>query len=215
MHERTSRRLLGSFGPLCLALISGCFQEATSDDSCSLGSRGCACARGSCLESLVCRSDYCVEPDCTPGALYCGCNDGLCVLDAMCLDGSVCVPRAGESDGSTATGTSTSNTSSLTGAATDESSTTGSATGTEAGTSSEDTGTDVECSSAADCRADEYCDFPDDLCGSVLSGRCQPREAPGSCVMLAFTGCDCQAYTSDCDAHAAGTDTCGLTGCGC
>ncbi|WP_437595553.1 hypothetical protein [Sorangium sp. So ce590] len=70
-------------------------------------------------------------------------------------------------------------------------------------------GTPVVCGgrSGGICGAEEYCDFPDDSCGTFDSeGQCSarpggcPADCPGVC------GCDGQFYCNACGAHQAGVD---------
>jgi len=64
------------------------------------------------------------------------------------------------------------------------------------------------------CEADEWCDFPDDLCGGADGlGTCQPRpqgcpaDCPGVC------GCDGAFHCNACSAQAEGTDVSALAQC--
>ena len=65
------------------------------------------------------------------------------------------------------------------------------------------------------CRADEWCDYPDNSCGAFDSlGTCQPR--PTSCTFEIDPQCGCDGTMHDntCFANMAGFDVAvGLTGC--
>jgi hypothetical protein len=67
---------------------------------------------------------------------------------------------------------------------------------------------------AGPCASDEWCDFPDSACGAAdVGGTCQKRptactqDCPGVC------GCDGRFYCNGCEAHAAGVDESGESGC--
>lgn len=79
-----------------------------------------------------------------------------------------------------------------------------------------DAGPAVTCGGrgGATCKQDEYCDFPDDQCGSNdRPGVCRPR--PGLCPPLyaPACGCDGQVHGSDCGAMSEGQDISALGGC--
>jgi hypothetical protein len=69
------------------------------------------------------------------------------------------------------------------------------------------------CSSSADCGADEYCDFPDDLCGAGLPGSCEPR--PNGCGTVYDPVCTCDGSIAGnaCDGAANGSDVSNAGGC--
>jgi hypothetical protein len=57
------------------------------------------------------------------------------------------------------------------------------------------------------CAADEYCDYPDKLCGNADgTGTCMPR--PMGCLQYEqpTCGCDGMVYDNPCYANAAGVD---------
>ncbi len=62
------------------------------------------------------------------------------------------------------------------------------------------------CSPEKPCGALEYCDYPDDLCGTGLPGKCEPR--PGGCYDIYAPVCTCNGTIAgnDCDAYSEGTD---------
>ncbi|WP_433926254.1 hypothetical protein AB3662_25340 [Sorangium cellulosum] len=77
-------------------------------------------------------------------------------------------------------------------------------------------GTPVACGarSGGTCGAEEYCDFPDDSCGTFDTvGQCADRpdvctaDCPGVC------GCDGQFYCNACTAQMAGVDVSESTSC--
>lgn len=64
------------------------------------------------------------------------------------------------------------------------------------------------------CAANEYCDYPDDICGAVDGqGVCKPR--PQGCPENYFPTCACDGmvYGNECDAASAGSDISNLGGC--
>ncbi|WP_437475893.1 hypothetical protein WME75_24860 [Sorangium sp. So ce1014] len=88
--------------------------------------------------------------------------------------------------------------------------------GGDTGSISSGGGTPVACGgrSGGICGAEEYCDFPDDSCGTFDSeGQCSarpggcPADCPGVC------GCDGQFYCNACGAHQAGVDVSESTSC--
>lgn len=61
--------------------------------------------------------------------------------------------------------------------------------------------------SGGSCTGDEYCDFPDDLCGAADgAGTCTPK--PDACpdVYDPVCSCDGMVYSNACDAAAVGLD---------
>jgi hypothetical protein len=67
-----------------------------------------------------------------------------------------------------------------------------------------------------ECPADQYCDFPQNSCGTADEpGQCVPR--PSACPPLLVPeltcGCDGKVYGSACDAQAAGADLNALGTC--
>jgi hypothetical protein len=57
------------------------------------------------------------------------------------------------------------------------------------------------------CAADEFCDFPDNSCGSAdASGYCQKRPMACDASYTPTCGCDGQIYGSACTANGAGHD---------
>ncbi|MDC0676876.1 hypothetical protein [Sorangium atrum] len=86
----------------------------------------------------------------------------------------------------------------------------GSASSTSSG------GTPLACGgrSGGICSAEEYCDFPDDSCGTFDTiGRCTPR--PGGCPedCPGVCGCDNQFYCNACAAQQAGVDVSANASC--
>jgi len=64
------------------------------------------------------------------------------------------------------------------------------------------------------CPANEWCDFPQDDCGSADgSGFCKPR--PGGCpdVFAPVCGCDGTIHSNSCEAQAIGIDLDAAGGC--
>lgn len=99
-------------------------------------------------------------------------------------------------------------------ASTGDTASTGGAGGSASSTSSG--GTPLACGgrSGGICGAEEFCDFPDDSCGTFDTiGRCLPlpggcpEDCPGVC------GCDQQFYCNACAAQQAGVDVSTSTSC--
>jgi hypothetical protein len=66
----------------------------------------------------------------------------------------------------------------------------------------------------ATCPPDQYCDFPDNLCGAADgSGVCTPKPTGCSDIYQPTCGCDGQVHPSPCDAASAGSDQNDLGGC--
>ncbi|APR79623.1 Kazal-type serine protease inhibitor domain protein [Minicystis rosea] len=66
----------------------------------------------------------------------------------------------------------------------------------------------------APCAPDEYCDFPDDLCGATDGqGICMPRPTACDKNLDPVCGCDGAVHDNACDAAAAGADVSLLGGC--
>lgn len=64
------------------------------------------------------------------------------------------------------------------------------------------------------CKTDEYCDFPDDRCGSNDAvGSCQPRPLVCSPIYTPACGCDGVVHSNDCDVMSQGQDIAALGGC--
>lgn len=201
---------------LALGIAGGtaCFTEAAHQGGCTSGAEGCVCpVDAGCDEGLECRSGYCVSPDCIAGYHRCSCDQGACQDGLECIQGAICLePGQGTGSGSAAAGTSTE--AATTSGATNGSDATTLPTGlTTLTTTGTDAGTDTgvlpgECSGPDECAGDEFCDFEDNLCGTVLPGTCSPRPDPRTCQDRAkkSCGCDDTAYSSACGAHAAGTD---------
>jgi hypothetical protein len=58
------------------------------------------------------------------------------------------------------------------------------------------------------CKLDEFCDYPDGLCGNGVSGVCKKKPDPLSCVCTVdgACGCDGKMYCDACGAAQAGID---------
>ncbi|MCA9662540.1 MAG: hypothetical protein KC486_29640, partial [Myxococcales bacterium] len=83
---------------------------------------------------------------------------------------------------------------------------TGESSTTATTSTSSTSGGGAPCKSDDDCGSNQFCDFPDVLCGAGNPGSCAPR--PTECndnEALTF-GCDCLEYASPCLAQMAGTD---------
>lgn len=68
--------------------------------------------------------------------------------------------------------------------------------------------------SGAQCSDQEFCDYPDNECGSADgAGTCMPR--PEAClpVIDEVCGCDGRRYDNECDAYRAGTDVATSANC--
>ncbi len=82
--------------------------------------------------------------------------------------------------------------------------------GTGDATSTTDGALGVACggSSHVACTASQYCDYPDNLCGTGdATGACKPR--PAVCPQVAgppSCGCDDKVHVSDCATNTAGFD---------
>lgn len=64
------------------------------------------------------------------------------------------------------------------------------------------------------CEDNEFCDFPDDICGAADgTGVCRPR--PGDCpdIYMPVCACNGEVQSSACDANAVGFDVNRLGGC--
>jgi hypothetical protein len=71
------------------------------------------------------------------------------------------------------------------------------------GTCSTNSGT---CSPSVPCSANEYCDYPDDLCGTGAPGACKPK--PRGCELLYAPVCTCDGSIASnaCAGYTAGND---------
>ncbi|WP_437274458.1 hypothetical protein WME90_24735 [Sorangium sp. So ce375] len=125
--------------------------------------------------------------------------------------GTVDMPPGSDSTGSDSTGSGGTGSAGDTG----DSGSSGGAGGSASSTSSG--GTPLACGgrSGGICSAEEFCDFPDDSCGTFdTEGRCLPlpggcpKDCPGVC------GCDHQFYCNACAAQQAGVDVLEGTSCG-
>jgi hypothetical protein len=58
------------------------------------------------------------------------------------------------------------------------------------------------------CRANQWCDFPDDSACGVADyfGTCRPRPELCPDVYIPVCGCDGKDYGNSCEAHRGGTD---------
>jgi len=66
----------------------------------------------------------------------------------------------------------------------------------------------------AECPPDQYCDFPDNLCGAADgSGVCTPRPVGCDDIYQPACGCDGNWYGNSCDAAREGFDLNDLGGC--
>lgn len=89
-------------------------------------------------------------------------------------------------------------------------------TGTGSATSSTSSGSGALCGgfAGAVCAANEYCDYPDNRCGSADGqGVCKPRPEVCAPIFIATCGCDGTISSNDCATHAAGSDVANLGGC--
>ncbi|MFO0762504.1 MAG: hypothetical protein U0359_39055 [Byssovorax sp.] len=64
------------------------------------------------------------------------------------------------------------------------------------------------------CPGNEYCDYPDDICGAADgTGTCTPRPQGCPDIYQPTCACDGMVYSSPCDAAAAGKDVNNNGGC--
>ena len=57
------------------------------------------------------------------------------------------------------------------------------------------------------CAANEYCDYPDNTCGSADgTGTCKPRPMACDAVLVLTCGCNGQIFSNECEANTAGQD---------
>ncbi|HWB81046.1 MAG TPA: Kazal-type serine protease inhibitor domain-containing protein [Nannocystaceae bacterium] len=157
---------------------------------------------------------------------------GACADDASAVTDETSSTTGGESStdpsstngesstaASTETGTTTSTEESTSSSASESSSSAGesSSSAGESSGSSESSGSESESSSSAgessdtgvpacDCDADEYCDYPDDACGTGAAGACAARPVGCRDNVDPVCGCDGQTYFNQCEAEAAGVD---------
>lgn len=88
----------------------------------------------------------------------------------------------------------------------DSEASTSEATATSTGDDTTTTSGGLGCAGPEDCGDEEFCDFPDVLCGLGDAGVCAPRPLMcGSRKVVTF-GCDCVEYPSPCAAQMAGAD---------
>lgn len=84
----------------------------------------------------------------------------------------------------------------------------------DAGT--DDAGGEVACGARLGdtCQANEYCDFPDDICGAADgTGICRPRPMGCPDVEMPVCGCDGVTHSNGCEANTAGSDVNRLGSC--
>jgi hypothetical protein len=68
--------------------------------------------------------------------------------------------------------------------------------------------------SGMQCGANEYCDYPNDICGAADGqGVCKPRPEACDLVYAPVCACDGMVYSNDCDAAMKGFDVSNLAGC--
>lgn len=58
----------------------------------------------------------------------------------------------------------------------------------------------------APCAADQWCDYPDDLCGAGAHGMCFPQPRVCNLIFAPHCGCDGVTHSNECVANANGTD---------
>src|SRR5262249_13620944 len=75
------------------------------------------------------------------------------------------------------------------------------ATGT--GNASTGTGSGAFCGLGTPCKADEYCDYPDNRCGFGVLGACKPSPAGCDKNFVATCACDGLVHENDCEANKA------------
>lgn len=76
----------------------------------------------------------------------------------------------------------------------------------DGGASDGDAGVICGGSAGQTCGANEYCDYPDALCGSGVTGTCQQRPSACSFILDPVCACDGITYDNDCEAAQAGED---------
>ncbi len=135
---------------------------------------------------------------------------GMVAIAAAALAMAGCGDGGGGSGGTGGTGGTTGTTSS--GGTTNTGGTTSSGGTTNTGGA----GGGTMCGGFAglQCAADEYCDFPDDLCGGADgSGVCKPRPEGCNNIYQPVCTCDGTVAGNDCDAYSQGLDVSILGGC--
>ncbi|MBK8995622.1 MAG: hypothetical protein IPM35_07735 [Myxococcales bacterium] len=70
-----------------------------------------------------------------------------------------------------------------------------------------------ECTPAKACAADEWCDYPDNLCGAGVAGKCVKR--PQGCDLLYAPVCTCDGKVAgnECAGQSGGWDVAAKGGC--
>lgn len=64
------------------------------------------------------------------------------------------------------------------------------------------------------CAANEFCDYPDDICGADDgTGVCRPRPEGCPDVEMPVCGCDGSSFGNSCEANSSGNDVNRLGGC--
>ena len=56
------------------------------------------------------------------------------------------------------------------------------------------------------CGGNEWCDYPDDLCGAGMNGVCMPQPMVCNLIFAPHCGCDGADHSNACVANANGTD---------
>jgi hypothetical protein len=137
-----------------------------------------------------------------------------CGVEERCLN-QLCQDGAGGEGGTGSTGVVTA-TSGSGGGGMSSTGGVGGAGGDMPSTASAGGGNGATCGGkiGGECALNEYCDYPDDLCGAADgSGFCKPRPIGCPKFFQPTCACDGQVYGNGCDANSAGLDISNLGGC--
>lgn len=73
--------------------------------------------------------------------------------------------------------------------------------------------TTIDCGPAKPCGADEWCDYPDNLCGKGQPGTCKPKPQGCDFSYAPVCTCDQSVVGNECAAQSVGKDVSGVGGC--